>query len=73
MFTFTVNHHPFNPEVPVPYVVAIVDLVEQEGLRFTTNVVHCPPETVAIGLPVRVLFEAQGEIFVPVFEPDPTV
>lgn len=73
MFTYTVNHHPFNSEVAVPYVIAIVELVEQEGLRFTTNVVHCAPEAVTIGLPVRVLFEHQGEVFVPVFEPDPTV
>jgi uncharacterized protein len=71
VFTYTVNHHPFNPEVNVPYVIAIVELAEQEGLRFTTNVVHCPPEAVTIGLPVRVLFEPHGEIFVPLFEPDP--
>ena len=44
--------------------------VEQEGLRFTTNVVGCPPEDVHIGLPVRVQFEQHGEVFVPVFVPD---
>jgi uncharacterized protein len=71
VFTYTVNHHAFNPEVTVPYVIAIVELVEQEGLRFTTNIVNCQPDAVTIGLPVRVLFEAQDEIFVPVFEPAP--
>lgn len=70
VFTFTVNHHVFNPDVPVPYVIAIVELVEQDGLRFTTNIVNCPPEAVEIGMPVRVLFEPQGEVFVPIFEPD---
>ena len=70
VFSFTVNHHPFNPEVTVPYVIAIVELAEQELLRFTTNVVNCRPEAVTIGLPVRVLFEPQGEFFVPLFEPD---
>jgi uncharacterized protein len=70
VFTYTVNRHPYNPAVPVPYLIAIVELVEQDGLRFTTNVVNCSPEEVAIGLPVRVLFEQQGEVFVPVFEPD---
>jgi uncharacterized OB-fold protein len=54
----------------VPYVIAIVELVEQDGLRFTTNIVHCPPDRVEIGMPVRVLFEEQGEVFVPLFEPD---
>jgi uncharacterized OB-fold protein len=70
VFTYTVNHHPFNPEVPVPYVIAIVELVEQEGLRFTTDIVNCEIDSVAIGLPVRVVFEQQGDVFVPLFEPD---
>ena len=71
VFTYTVNHHRFHPEVPVPYVIAIVELVEQDGLRFTTDLVHCPAEAVTIGLPVRVVFEQQGQVFVPLFEPDP--
>ena len=71
MFTYTVNHHRFHPEVPVPYVIAIVELVEQDGLRFTTDIVHCPVDRVTIGLPVRVVFEQHGEVFVPLFEPDP--
>ena len=54
----------------MPYVIAIVELPEQEGLRFTTNVVNCVPEDVMIGMPVRVLFEQYDEIYVPVFEPD---
>ena len=33
VFTFTVNGHPFNPAVPPPYVIAIVELVEQADLR----------------------------------------
>ena len=70
VFTYTVNHHPFNPEVPVPYVIAIVELVEQKGLRFTTDIVNCEIDSVTIGLPVRVVFEQQGEVFVPLFEPD---
>jgi uncharacterized protein len=71
VFTYTVNHYPFNPEVPLPYVIAIVELVEQEGLRFTTNIVNCPIDSVTIGMPVRVVFEQQGDVFVPLFEPDP--
>lgn len=70
VFTFTVNRHPYNPAVPLPYVIAIVELPEQEGLRFTTNIVNTDPEDVTIGMPVRVLFEQYDEIYVPVFEPD---
>jgi uncharacterized OB-fold protein len=70
VFTHTTNAHAYNPAVPVPYDIAIVELVEQEGLRFTTNVVDCPPEDVHIGLPVRVQFEQNGDVFVPVFVPE---
>ncbi len=70
VFTYTVNWHPFNPEVPVPILIAIVELPEQEGLRFTTNIVGCGPEDVRIGLPVDVRFEQHGEVWVPVFIPE---
>jgi uncharacterized OB-fold protein len=71
LFTFTVNWHPYNPAVPLPILIAIVELVEQEGLRFTTNIVDCEPEDLAIGMPVEVRFEDHGEIWVPVFAPAP--
>ncbi|MGP0032657.1 MAG: Zn-ribbon domain-containing OB-fold protein [Acidimicrobiales bacterium] len=69
IFTFTVNHQPFHPDVPPPYVVAIVVLDEQDDLRIPTNIVHCDPSTLECGLPVCVVFEPHGEIFVPLFEP----
>ena len=70
VFTFTVNRHPFNPAVPLPYVIAIVELVEQAGLRFTTDIVDCDVDEVHIGLPVLVTFEQAGEAWVPLFRPD---
>jgi uncharacterized OB-fold protein len=73
VFTYTVNHQPFNPGVPVPYVIAIVELEEQANLRIAANIVGCQPDSVHIGLPVEVRFEcheADGDsIFVPVFAP----
>jgi uncharacterized OB-fold protein len=69
VFTFTVNHQPFRPEVPPPYVIAIVELAEQADLRLPTNVVNCAPDRVACGMTVRAVFERHGEIFVPLFEP----
>ena len=69
VFTFTVNRHQYHPDVPVPYVIAIVELAEQVGLRFTTNVVDCDPEAVEIGMPVRVDFEPAGDAWAPVFRP----
>jgi uncharacterized protein len=69
VFTFTVNRHPYNPAVPVPYVIAIVELDEQTGLRFTTDLVDCGVEEVYIGMPVEVTFEQTGEAWVPLFRP----
>lgn len=73
VFTYTVNFHPYNPDVPVPYVIAIVELVEQAGLRLATNIVDCEPDSVVCGMPVEVRFERQENggdtAFVPVFAP----
>ena len=67
--TFTVNHQPWIPGFDPPYVVAIVELDEQPGLRLTTNIVHCPIEQVHIGQRVRVVFEEEEGIYYPLFEP----
>lgn len=69
VFTFTVNAQAWNPDLPVPYVIALVELDEQEDLRIPTNLVGCEPDQVRIGMPVQVLFEQQGEVWVPLFQP----
>lgn len=73
VFTYTVNRHPFNPAVPPPYVIAIVELAEQRDLRLATNIVDCEPDSVTSGMRVQVRFEEQpgvdGTVFVPVFRP----
>ncbi len=73
VFTYTVNHQPFNPTVPIPYVIAIVELAEQVDLRIATNIVDCEPDSVYVGLPVEVRFERHDvdddSLFVPVFAP----
>jgi len=67
----TVNHQPWDGD-PTPYVVALVELDEQAGLRLTTNLVGVDAATfdaaAAIGAPVRVVFEQRGEVFYPLFE-----
>ncbi|OBI98285.1 Zn-ribbon domain-containing OB-fold protein [Mycobacterium asiaticum] len=54
VFTYTVNHHPYNPEVPTPYVIALVELSEQDGLRVAANIVDCEPDLVTCGMPVAI-------------------
>jgi uncharacterized OB-fold protein len=69
LFSYTVNYQPFHPDVAPPYVVAIVELAEQDDIRLPTNIVNCDPDTLHVGMPVRVLFEQHGDVFVPIFEP----
>lgn len=72
LLTFTINHHPWIPGFDPPYVVAIVELADQAGLRLTSNLVGVAPEDVEIGMRLRVVFEALDDgIHLPLFEPDP--
>ena len=60
VFTYTVNHHPYNPEIPTPYVIALVELAEQSGLRVAANIVDCEPDSVTCGMPVDIRPEHAG-------------
>ena len=68
--TFTVNHKQWMPDLPVPYVLALVTIAEQDDVRLVTNIVGCDPEDVSIGMPVVVRFEQQNDIWVPLFAPE---
>ena len=54
-----------------PYVIGIIELVEQGRLVLVANVVGVAPEEVRIGMPLRVTFERlTDDIALPQFEPD---
>ncbi|SHN17931.1 Zn-ribbon domain-containing OB-fold protein [Cryptosporangium aurantiacum] len=68
--SFTVNHHPwFGPMYPTPYVIGLVELVEEPDVRLTTQIVDCEPEAVSIGMAVEVVFEQHEDVWIPVFRP----
>ncbi|WP_232715445.1 Zn-ribbon domain-containing OB-fold protein [Gordonia metallireducens] len=76
VYTFTVNVQRYRPDLPTPYVIALIELDDQAGLRVPGNVVGCEPDDVKIGMRVEVSFEAatsrnepDGGLFVPVFTP----
>jgi uncharacterized OB-fold protein len=72
--TYSVNSQPWMPGPELPYVVAIVEIVEQPTVRLTTNLVYVDPDAVVIGMPVRVTFEhhpdPEGDVWIPLFEPE---
>jgi uncharacterized OB-fold protein len=66
---YTVNRQTWHPAYPPPYVIAIVEIEEAPYVRLTTNVVHCAPESVHVGMPVQVRFEPVEDVWLPLFEP----
>jgi uncharacterized OB-fold protein len=71
LYSFAVADRAFHPGFVshLPYVVALVELVEQPGLRLLTNIVEADPDRLRIGMPLEVTFEQRGDISLPQFRP----
>jgi uncharacterized protein len=67
--TFTVNWQPWIPTFDPPYVIAVIELPEQDGLRLTTNIVGCEHDDVSIGMAVEVTFLEYDGVWLPLFQP----
>jgi uncharacterized protein len=67
--SFTVNHQPWLPDMVVPFVIGLVELVEQTGLRLTTNIIDCDLDDVRIGMDMEVCFQKYDDIYLPLFRP----
>ncbi|WP_236795477.1 Zn-ribbon domain-containing OB-fold protein [Amycolatopsis sp. GM8] len=70
LYSFTLVDRPLHEGFidAVPYVVALVELVEQPGLLLLTNIVETQPNSeLRCGMPVEVVFEKRGDIRVPQF------
>jgi len=72
VYAVSIMHRPGNPMMApeVPYAVAIVEL--KEGVRMLSNLVHCDPGEVHVGMSVQVTWAplADGR-HLPLFEPRP--
>jgi uncharacterized protein len=72
LYSWTIAHQPFHPFYAerVPYTIATVELAEQPGLMFLSQVVDCPEADLRIGLPLEVVFEDLApELTLPFFRP----
>lgn len=58
--TFTIVHRAPTPafKETAPYVLALIDL--DGGFRMMMNIVECDPDSIAIDMPVRIVFEERG-------------
>jgi|SRR5690554_2076503 len=67
--TFTVNYQPWAPDMPVPYIIAIISIDEQPSVRLTTNIINSTANDLYIGQKVRVTFKEREGVWLPLFEP----
>jgi uncharacterized OB-fold protein len=64
LYSWTVNVYPDNR------LVAMVELVEQKGLRMATNIIDCPEEELKGGMLLEVVFqEVEPGLTLPLFRP----
>lgn len=57
VYSFTVNHQRWLPDLAVPYAVVLVEFADHPGVRVAGRVRGCAPGDVAIGMTVEVGFE----------------
>ncbi|MBB5774431.1 bifunctional MaoC family dehydratase N-terminal/OB-fold nucleic acid binding domain-containing protein [Nonomuraea jabiensis] len=68
LYSYVVHHHPPVPGRETPFVVGVVEL--PEGVRIVGNVVDCPIEEVAVGMPLRVTYRPMDDqLILPMWAP----
>ena len=68
VYSFVVNHYPQVPAFDYPLPVGVIEL--EEGTRLVSNIIGCPLDEIAIGMPVEVEFVAfDDELTLPQFKP----
>ena len=74
---FSVDRQPWIPGFEPPYIVAMVEIAEEPGVRLISNVVDIEPADMRIGLDVEVFFEdwtglsgnEDTRVWIPLFRP----
>jgi hypothetical protein len=72
LYSYTVGVQAFHPwfESRLPYLLAVVELVEQPNLKLVSNVVNCTEDEVRMEMPLAVTFEwITPEFALPMFQP----
>ncbi len=66
----TVNEHQWGPEPTDPYVIVLVAIEEDPRVRLVSNILDADPYSVHVGAKVKVRFEPQDDLAIPLFELD---
>ena len=69
VYTFAIMHQRYHAawEPDLPYNIALVEL--DEGPRMPANIIGIENDEIAVGMPVEVVWEREGEAPVPRFRP----
>jgi uncharacterized protein len=68
VYSLTVNHQRWLPDLEVPYAIVLVEFADHPGVRVVGRLQGCPPDDAAIGMAVDVGFEpGPGGVAVPSF------
>lgn len=57
VYSYTVNHQRWLPDLEVPYAVVLVEFDAHPGVRVPGRLRGCEPDAVTVGLPVTIAFE----------------
>ena len=68
VYSVTVNHQPWMPDLPIPYAIARIALDGVDDVLITSNVVGPDAIDARIGDRVRVRFEEQEGVWIPLFD-----
>lgn len=69
VYSFTVNHQPWLPDMEVPFALAVVDVDGAPGVRVTARVIDAEPEAVRIGQRMQVAFRRLEDVWLPEWRP----
>ncbi len=70
VYTYTVMHRAYTPDTrdSVPFAIAVVQL--EEGPFYHSNILDCPFDAVAVGMPVEVVMQPhESGLTIPQFRP----
>ena len=69
VYSFSTFTRSLMPAFEPPYMLTLVDLEGDDGIRMLTNLVEVDQADARIGMPVEVTFEPRGEWALPQFRP----
>lgn len=72
LYSYAVSVQALHPDFEgrVPYVLAVVELVEQQNLKMVTNIVDCEEADLSIGMPVELAATTVADgLTLPFFRP----